>query len=155
MMTEEGVRQDADFGSWYASVEPRLRAALVARYGPDRGRDAAASALAWAWEHWDRTSAMDNPVGYLYRVGQSSARRRRQGWLPAPDPDRDPVVEPALPEALAKLPVKQRTVVVLVHGYGWSLAEVAELQGISKSSVQTHLARGVTRLRRRLGVDHE
>lgn len=153
MMTEEGVCQDAGFASWHSSVEPRLRAALVARYGPDRGRDATAVALAWAWEHWDRVATMDNPVGYLYRVGQSSARRRRQGWLPPPDPDREPLVEPALPEALAQLPPKQRAVVVLVHGYGWSLAEVADLQGISKSSVQTHLERGLTRLRRRLGVE--
>ena len=152
-MTEERVQREAGFASWYADTEPRLRAALVARYGPDRGRDAAAAALGWAWEHWDRTEAMANPVGYLFRVGQSKARSRRQGWLPAPAPDLPPSVEPALPEALAALPTRQRTVVVLVHGYGWSLGEAAELLGITKSSVQTHLERGLDRLRARLGVE--
>ncbi|MCP3878646.1 MAG: hypothetical protein GY701_09695, partial [Sulfitobacter sp.] len=49
---------------------PKLRAALMAAYGPDVGADAAAAALAYGWENWDRVSAMANPAGYLFRVGQ-------------------------------------------------------------------------------------
>ena len=43
-------------------------------------------ALAYGWQHWDRIGAMANPVGYLFRVGQSAARtdRRREGFLPVP-----------------------------------------------------------------------
>lgn len=152
MMTEEAVEGETSFASWYADVEPRLRAALVARYGPDRGRDAAAVALAWAWEHWDESGTWERPVGYLYRVAQSKSRRRRQGWLTAESRATPPDVEPGLPEALARLPKQQRSVVVLVHGYDWTLAEVADLLGISKSSVQTHLERGMARVRQRLGV---
>ncbi|WP_436796277.1 RNA polymerase sigma factor [Actinospongicola halichondriae] len=145
--------QETGFSSWYAMVEPRLRAALVARYGPERGRDAAAAALAWAWEHRDRLVTIENPVGYLFRVGQSKARRRRQGWLPAALVDDVTTVEPALGGAIAALPTCQRTIVVLVHGYGWSLAEVAELLDIAKSTVQTHLERGIARLRGHMGVE--
>ena len=54
----------------------RLRAGLVAAYGPDVGADAAAEAMAYAFEHWDRLSSMSSPVGYLYRVGQTEARRQ-------------------------------------------------------------------------------
>lgn len=147
------VTKSADeFEGWYQSVEPRVRAALVARYGPEVGRDAAAAALGWAWENWDRLRSIDNQVGYLYRVGQSKARRRRQGWLGAPMSDGETRYEPGLPSALAALPTKQRTAVVLVHGYGWSFAEAAEVLGITKSTVQSHVERGVTALRQRLGV---
>lgn len=140
------------FEHWYQSVEPRIRAALVARYGPEVGRDAAAAALAWAWEHWDRLRPMDNQVGYLYRVGQSKARRRREGWLGAPLPVAETRYEPGLPTALAGLSAQQRTAVVLVHGYGWTFAEAAEVLGITKSTVQTHVERGMSVLRQRLGV---
>lgn len=51
------VAETADeFEDWYEAVEPRVRAALVARYGPEVGREAAAAALAWAWEDWDQVS---------------------------------------------------------------------------------------------------
>ena len=42
------------FTAWVDSVESRLRHALTASFGPQVGRDAAADALAYAWEHWDR-----------------------------------------------------------------------------------------------------
>lgn len=147
------VPQTADeFEGWYRSVEPRVRAALVARYGPEVGREAAAGALAWAWENWDRVASMDNEVGYLYRVGQSKSRRRREGWLGAPGADAEARYEPGLPSALAALPTKQRTAVVLVHGYGWSFAEAADVLGVTKSTVQSHVGRGMVALRQRLGV---
>ncbi len=41
------------FEAFVRDAEPRLRRALVAAYGPEQGRDAAAEALAYAWEHWD------------------------------------------------------------------------------------------------------
>lgn len=154
MVTVEEVQLDeaSAFADWYQAVEPRVRAALVAHFGPDIGRDAAAAALAWAWEHWERMETIENQIGYLYRVGQSRARRRRQGWMPAGLVDGDSRFEPELPAALAALPPRQRSAVVLVHGYGWSLADAAELLAVSKSTVQTHVERGMSALRERLGV---
>ena len=38
----------------FEEVEPRLRRALTVVRGHADGREAAAEALAWAWEHWDR-----------------------------------------------------------------------------------------------------
>ncbi len=91
------------FESFVKISGPRLRAALVAAYGPDVGADAAAAALSYGWEHWRRLSTMSNPAGYLYRVGQSAARRStpRQGYLPAPPPEELPNFEPGLLPALA------------------------------------------------------
>ena len=134
--------------------ETRLRQALTADFGVDRAKDAAAEALAYGWEHWGRVSGMKNPSGYLYRVGYDRTRRARQTSvrLPAVDPHRQQWVEPGLPAAFAALPEKQRIVVALLHGYQWSMADVAELLGVSKGTVQTHDKRGLDRLRRKMGV---
>ena len=61
--------------------------------------------------------------------------------------------EPALPGAIAKLSERQRAAVILVHGYSWTVTEVAEMWGVSFSTVQAHIDRGMKRLRAKLGVD--
>lgn len=143
------------FTDFVTTTEERLRLALTATHGPELGREGAAEALAYGWEHWERISTMENPAGYLYRVGHNRAKRmrRRPMVLPKVDRARDVWVEPALPEALADLSEKQRTVVALLYGMQWSMSEVAEALGITKASVQKHAERGMKRLRRRLGVD--
>jgi len=137
------------FESFAAEVEPRLRHALVAAYGVDVGVDAAADALAYGFEHWARLSTMANPSGYLYRVGQTSAKRllRRPVSLPRADVVRLPDVSPELVPALEQLSEQQRVVVVLVGGLQWQQSEVAELLELSESTVRTHLRRGLTHLR--------
>jgi DNA-directed RNA polymerase specialized sigma24 family protein len=67
-----------EFRAFVAAVEPRLHRALVAHYGWEAGREATADALAYAWEHRSKVLSMANPAGYLFRVGQSSLRRRRR-----------------------------------------------------------------------------
>lgn len=49
--------------------------------------------------------------------------------------------------ALARLPERQREVLVLRHYAGLSEAEIAEALGISSGSVKTHASRGNARLR--------
>jgi DNA-directed RNA polymerase specialized sigma24 family protein len=142
------------FEELVASVKPRLERALVAAYGPERGEEAVAEAMAWAWEHRDRLMAMGNPAGYLYRVGQSRSRPRTDRAVAFPPPSQLGVVhvEPALPSALAELTERQRVCVALVVGHHWSYEETADVLEISKSSVQSHVERGLARLRERLGV---
>jgi RNA polymerase sigma-70 factor (ECF subfamily) len=149
-MTERRV--DIQFRDFVEIVEPRLHRALVARYGWERGREATAEALSFAWEHWERVSQMENPFGYLFRVGQSRSRDRKPARLFPPPTDREPWYEPKLARILSDLPERQRIVVVLIHGYEWSTREVAELLGIRPTTVQTHLARGLRRLRQQLEV---
>ncbi len=144
------------FEQFVAEQGPALRAALVAAYGPEVGLDAASEALAYGWEEWPRLAAMDNPAGYLFRVGQSAARRLRRSpaQLPAPPPNELPHFEPALLPALAALSDGQRICVALVHGYGYPVAEVARLLDVSDSTVRTHLLRAMQRLRTALEVHH-
>lgn len=156
-MLSDQVRVDS-FSVFVSEVEPRLRAALVASFGPEVGREMTAEALAYGWEHWDRVGGLENPAGYLYAVGRSKGRRlrrRRPVVLPGVPLGVDPWIEPGLPAALASLTEQQRTVIALHHGYEWSLGEVADMLGVSKATVQNHQRRGLNKLRRRLGVSYE
>ena len=141
------------FTQFATANEGKLRQALIATCGGQLGREAAVEALAYGWEHWERLRKMDNPVGYLYIVGRNQTRRRRSFrpiFVEVPD-DRTPDIEPALPRVLASLSERQRTAVVLVHCFQWTLSEVAVVMGVSKTTVQNHLERGMTSLRRQIG----
>lgn len=142
----------SDFDWFVVDVRPRLARAFVAAYGVERGRDALAEASVYAWEHADRLRVMDNPAGYLWRVGQSRTRRRRQPLVfPAVNRDGMPAVEPKLPAALASLSERQRLCVMLTQAFEWTYQEVADLLGVSRSSVQVHVERGLRRLRIAIG----
>ncbi len=148
-------RTDA-FTSFARDAGERVRRALIATYGPELGIEATADALEYGWEHWDRIRAMDNPDGYLYRVGRTKARmrlRKRRPVLPRPDQqETGRWYEPGLPDSLARLTNKQRAAVVLVHGYGYTYQEAADPLGSARSTVQQHVERGLARLRQDLGV---
>ncbi len=146
---------DDEFAAFVAEVEPRLRRALTALRGVETGEDATSEALAWAWANWTRVKDMEHPVGYLYRVGRTRTRPRRQRTLHATAPTEDPHrVEPGLARALSRLPERRRTALLLVHGYGWTHQEVADALGVSRSSVGTHIERAMTQLRNELGAHH-
>lgn len=141
------------FEAFVSEVRPRLARAFVAAYGLDRGQDALAEALGYAWEHFDAVSAMDNPAGYLFRVGQSRSRdRRHDAGFPAPVALGLPHIEPGLPRALRGLSERQRVCVVLVFAFEWTHQEVADLLELSRSTVQNHVERGVQHLRDAIGV---
>lgn len=129
-----GSGADLAFEEFFASVEPRLRRALMAAYGLEAGREATAEALAWAWEHRDRLATIEHPVRYLFRVGQSRSRQRKVRALHGRSEWVEPQVEPQLMATLRKLSEHQRVSVVLVHGYAWTLAEVADTCAITSSS---------------------
>jgi len=142
----------SDFEAFFDAVEPQLRRAHFAVFGLERGPEATAEAFAWAWETWPRARELESPVGYLFRVGQSRTRGRRFRPVFTPATVDDPLVEPKLGAALVELSESQRAAVVLVHGFGWTLREVAGLRGVKVTSVQTHLERGLRRLRAALEV---
>lgn len=132
----------------------RLRAALVSTYGLEVGIESTSDALAYGWEAWERIQGMDNPVGYLYRVGQTAAarHRRRPPMLDRPAPDELPEFEPALVPSLEQLSEQQRVCVLLIHAYGWTQADAAELLDLRPATVRTHLERGMAKLQRLMKV---
>lgn len=145
------------FEEFAETVGVRVRRALVATYGVEIGTEAAADALTLAWERWSAVQTMDNPAGYLYRVGQSKARphirwARRRGPFPAPAASDALTVETldAL-NALRALKPEERVAVLLAKSYGFSYREVADVLGVSVEAVTNHVHRGLRHLRERLG----
>lgn len=120
--------EPVDLAELLADLETPLRRALVVRFGVEVGTDACRDAIAWGWEHADQLAA-DNPAEHV---------------LP------DPAHEPQLPAALARLSDAQRVAVVLVHGYRYSYAEVADVLGVPVTTVRNHVHRGLDRLRNHL-----
>ena len=149
-------RADTEFAVFVRDVEPRLLQALVAAYGPREGREATVDALSWAWEHWDRLGLIGNKVAYLYRVGQSATRRYSSRAIPVPTNGSDELllvdIDPRLMPALSHLSEQQRTVVVLIHAFGWSQTEVARVLDITVSTAREHLSRALGHLRDELVV---
>lgn len=143
------------FTEFMREAEPRIRRALTAAFGSEVGREAAAEAVSYGWQNWDRVGVMENPAGYLFRVGQRKARRMRQRREPFDQMSSgsdDPWIEPGLAPAMKRLSERQRIVVSLIHAFDWSMSEVAEFLGLSKASVQTYETRAMKKLKSALGV---
>jgi DNA-directed RNA polymerase specialized sigma24 family protein len=141
-------------------IERQVRRALVARYGVDVGVETTADAVAWAWEHLDELDQMTNPAGYMFRVGQTAARRlRRLGRRDLVFPT-EPVYSDLVPldfdlfDALRHVSADQRVALVLVHGYGFSYREAADVLDTSVAAVTNHIHRGLRRVRRILEKDN-
>jgi DNA-directed RNA polymerase specialized sigma24 family protein len=148
---------DAESESWFVAavdeIAVPLRRALISFYGADVGVEAAADVWVWAWEHREEWIDMENPAGYLFRVGQSAARRYRKRPVTMPVPavlDDAMPIAPELPAALQTLSPRQRSAVLLVHGYGYGLTEAAQLLGLSVSTLRNHLTRGLRHLKEAL-----
>lgn len=152
----------ATFDDFVRDVGERVRRGLVARYGVEVGSEAAAEAMRVAWERWPEVTAMSNPAGFLFRVGQSQARphlrwwRRRRRLLVEPAETRsasDEVhVDDELAQALERLSEMQRAVLLLVRAHGYSYGEAADVLDISEAAVTNHVHRGSDRLRKLLEV---
>lgn len=152
---EPGAPPAPDFEAFFAQRGADLRRALTARYGVEVGAEVMADVVALAWERWSTIAVMENPVGYLFRAGQSAARRYRPRpvqltVIPAQEP---PEFDPRLPRLLEQLSDRQRVAVVLVCVYDWTYPSAAEVLGISESAVRTHVRRGLAALRRELGEE--
>lgn len=150
----------ASFDDLIGSVRARLRPVLWSKWGIEVGSDLCAEVEEYAWTHRQRLLGMANPLGYLYRVSQSRARRytrwSRRAHFPDEFPDiahDDPELHDTL-QVLAGLNENQRTCVLLVHGFGWTYDEVAELLGVSRAAVNNHVHRGLSRLRSTDTPDH-
>jgi RNA polymerase sigma factor (sigma-70 family) len=144
----------SEFEAFVIDRGPGIRRTLVGRYGAEVGVEAYADAIEYAWEHWTRLREMENPSGYLFRVGQTRSRRHRTRRAPIP-PDGDETFEgaeqPELHDAMWSLPPTQRTAVLLVHGFDYPYREAAELMGVSEAALRNYVHRGMTRLRQALG----
>ena len=141
------------FARFVGEHELRLRRAFVAAYGTEHGRDATAEASRGHGSAGIVRRRCENPAGYLWRVGRSRITGHAGANRGVPEPAADDVlVEPALLRA-SRTHGARRAAVLLVHGYGWQLKEVAELMDVRVTTVQNHVERAMAKFRAALTVE--
>jgi RNA polymerase sigma-70 factor (sigma-E family) len=143
----------------------RDRTAALIRYGfvlsgnPHDAADLAQEALARLGERWSRVSSKGDPEGYvrttMARLHISWWRRRRREHpvrsMPESSYDDAGIARAdgdlGLWRAVADLPPRQRVVLMLRYHEQLTDDEIGRLLGISRGTVRSQAARGLTKLR--------
>jgi RNA polymerase sigma-70 factor (sigma-E family) len=158
--------RDEEFTAFVESVSTGLRrsAYLMCRDW-HLAQDLTQHTLARMYAVWDRIRTGTNLEAYSRRVLMNAVfdqHRRRSGseivLAELPDrPDGTPTGAPelrlALADALARLAVEDRAILVLRHAEDHSVDTVAAILGVSASAVKMRTARALSRLRTLLGED--
>jgi RNA polymerase sigma-70 factor (sigma-E family) len=151
------------FEEFVQACSPRLFRTALLLAGQDRAaaEDLLQVALERAYRHWARVCRSGDPERYVQRIlaNASNDRWRRAARRPErllrpgeADPlaqdQSDAVAErDFLLRALATLPPRQRTVLVLRYFNDLSEAEIAGALGCSVGTVKSQASRGLARLR--------
>lgn len=99
---------------------------------------------------WLRRIAVNQGLDHLRRLRRRQANEVALDDASADWEDASP--EPELAAAIRRLDPDRRSVVVLHHWLGYSLAETASVTGVPIGTAQSRLARAMADLRDRLGV---
>lgn len=147
------------FGDFVAAALPGLlRFGHVLTGDPRKAEDLVQEALARTLRRW-RSVRHDNAVAYVRRVMVNTHINRWRRWearvqlgmVPDSIAD-DPALRRSedwdlLRRALSRLPVRQRTVLVLRYFEDLPEAEIAQLMGCQPGTVKSQAARGLAALR--------
>ena len=151
------------FEEFVQACSPRLFRTALLLAGQDRAaaEDLLQLALERAYRHWARVCHSGDPERYVQRILANAsndrwrqAARRPERLLrpgeagPLAQDQSDAVAErDFLMRALATLPPRQRTVLVLRYFNDLSEAETADALGCSVGTVKSQASRGLARLR--------
>ncbi|WP_210585564.1 SigE family RNA polymerase sigma factor [Streptomyces sp. GESEQ-35] len=159
------VRADeyADFAA--ARAGHLYRSACLLTAGDTHlAEDLVQETLGRLYVRWGRVSRVGNPAAYAQTVltrtflahqRRRSSTERATDVLPEPPhaADGDTTLRLTLLEALARLPAKDRAVVVLRYWEDRSIEETADAMNTSSAAVRTRCTRALARLRELLGED--
>jgi RNA polymerase sigma-70 factor (ECF subfamily) len=163
------VEVPGELDSFCRREHPRLVGALSLYCGdPSLAEEVAQEALSRACARWGRVGQMAAPGAWVHRVAinlvnsrfrrlavERRARSRGVGALAESHVDPDGADTVAVRAAVAALPIRQRTALVLRYFADLPVADVADLLGVSDGAVHQLTHRAVDALRRSLGVDLE
>ena len=147
------------FEEFFQLEHRRLYGALAIMTG-DRfeAEEVMQDAFLKVWERWDRVSAMDEPVGFLYRTAMNLYRKRlrraavavRKAAHLAPRHDELDIIETRDQAArlLRVLTPREREAIVLTSYLGYSTEEAGSLLGIKASTVRVLTMRARDSLRK-------
>jgi len=156
----ETVPTTQSFEAFCLRENERLANALaLALDHRELGRDAAAEAMARAWERWSTVGEYDNVAGWCYRVGlnwaRSRLRRRRREVttaFPPEAPQADALPDDTITIALARLSTDHRAVIVGRFYLDWSEAQLADALEIPTGTAKSRLSRALEQLQHHLGA---
>jgi RNA polymerase sigma-70 factor (ECF subfamily) len=148
-----GTAEEASFAEFYQATYRGVVSQLYAYTGDlTEAQEAAQEAFVRAWMRWAKVLEYDEPRAWVcrvaYRVAISRWRRartaadvlRRHGPPePAPGPDG---ASADLVAALRQLPEPQRRALVLHYLGGFTVAEIAALDGVASGTIKSRLSRG-------------
>lgn len=152
---------EAEFRAFVTARWPRLlgTAYLLTGHHHD-AEDLVQTALARAFSRWERVTRADNADAYVWRIMINLHRDRARradvrewltGWLPdrpgGSDSGDRVATRSTVVDALARLPSRQRAVVVLRYLEDLSEGEVATLMGTGVGTVRSQAGRALARLR--------
>jgi RNA polymerase sigma-70 factor (sigma-E family) len=151
------------FEEFVQACSPRLFRTALLLAGQDRAaaEDLLQLALERAYRHWGRVCRSGDPERYVRRILANAANDRWRRAVRRPERPLDSrhadlvVADQAdtvaerdfLIRALAGLPPRQRTVLVLRYYNDLSEAEIADVLGCSVGTVKSQASRGLARLR--------
>ena len=136
-----------------------VRTAYLLTGSHHNAEDLAQTALVRAFVKWPRVRDSDDPAAYVRQImihcHRDQFRRRRVGeWLTSRMPEPRQVTEAPFDEdeqllaALARLPARQRAVVVLYYFDEMTHAQIGAALGTRESTVRSQLSRAMAALRK-------
>ncbi|WP_329201315.1 MULTISPECIES: SigE family RNA polymerase sigma factor [unclassified Streptomyces] len=161
MVLDDASAEFHDFFERHYAELARLAHLLTGE--TDGADDLAADALIALWQRWDRLRQAEYPLAYARGVVANLARsrirsavreRRRTAlfWSRGAEPSRGPDVAAVVDvrTALARLPFRKRTCVVLRYAFDLSEKDTALALGISVGTVKSQTSKGMAELERML-----
>jgi RNA polymerase sigma-70 factor (sigma-E family) len=146
--------QDDSFGAFYRrEYDPAVRLAWLLTGSRPGAEDVTQDAMAAVYRAFER---VESPSAYLRRTVVNTARswhrdeRRHQERVTLLARERRAVDAPdaELLDAIARLPYRQRVVIVARYWGGWSEAEIAHSLGCRRGTVKSLASRALSHLRR-------
>lgn len=166
-------RGSEDFAAFYERHrDPCFRAVLATVADRHLAEELTAEAFARAWAHWRKVARHPAPAAWVVRTALNThvswwrRRRREVAWdaadgtaAGAPEPGRADgdatAADLAVRDALRKLPLRQREVVVLRVFLDLDTRGTAAALGLAPGTVQSHLHRAMKALRTELEEKNE
>ena len=153
---------DADFTEFVQASWPSLyRTAFLLLGDRAEAEDLTQTALAKTYASWSKVRDLQAAPSYARTtlINTATSWFRKKSWrnerptatLPEAAHTSDPSDRPAVMDALAQLPPRQRAVIVLRYYDDLSVAQTAIALGISDGTVKSQTSDALDRLRRSLG----
>jgi RNA polymerase sigma factor (sigma-70 family) len=150
-------RLEAELDAAFAAARPRLVRIARSLVGSAGAEDVVHDTYVAARQSLDELRDPDRMEAWLARICvrrafrvERRARRLREllERLPTSGPGRPRATGLELRELIERLPPRERSVIVLHHGHGYTLLEVAELVGVSHANARKIAERARARLQR-------